>query len=183
MSDAIEQRVEQFVQEILGLIEQVSTEHRAAAMSAVTTALADAGAPRSSRPAAGSPARRTSPVSQGWPRAPRTATAPAAGSPSTSAIAVNAPTNGTAGPSSASAPPPASSTDGAATPGTPGAPASERETAVLDAVRALGRATAVEVAGRTGQPNGSVVVALRALVARGLVARAKTTGGVEYSAA
>jgi len=54
---------------------------------------------------------------------------------------------------------------------------------VLDAVRALGRATAGEVAGRTGQPNGSVAVTLRALVARGLVARTETTRGVEYSAA
>jgi DNA-binding IclR family transcriptional regulator len=52
---------------------------------------------------------------------------------------------------------------------------------VLDAVRALGRATAIEVAERSGQPNGSVMVALRGLVARGLVARTKAEGGVEYS--
>jgi hypothetical protein len=57
----------------------------------------------------------------------------------------------------------------------------EREARVLDAVRALGRATAIEVAERSGQPNGSVVVTLRGLVARGLVARAKAAGGVEYS--
>jgi predicted transcriptional regulator len=60
-------------------------------------------------------------------------------------------------------------------------PVPEREARVLDAVRALGQATASEVADRTGQPNGSVVVALRALVARGVVARTKSGRGVEYS--
>jgi sugar-specific transcriptional regulator TrmB len=52
---------------------------------------------------------------------------------------------------------------------------------VLDAVRSLVRATAGEVAERCGQPNGSVYVALRSLVAQGLVARAKTARGIEYS--
>jgi hypothetical protein len=76
----------------------------------------------------------------------------------------------------------------AGSPATAAAPASvttgpvpEREARVHDAVRALGQATASEVAERTGQPNGSVVVALRALVARGLVARTKSERGVEYS--
>jgi DNA-binding IclR family transcriptional regulator len=52
---------------------------------------------------------------------------------------------------------------------------------VLDAVRALGRATANEVAERSGQPNGSVAVALRSLVARRLVARTETARGIEYT--
>jgi len=50
------------------------------------------------------------------------------------------------------------------------------EQRVLDAVRVLVRATAREVAERSGQPNGSVVVVLRALAARGLVAKAQTSG-------
>jgi hypothetical protein len=43
------------------------------------------------------------------------------------------------------------------------------------------RATAGEVATHSGQPNGSVSVALRALVARVQVARTETARGVEYS--
>ncbi len=63
----------------------------------------------------------------------------------------------------------------------PADPVPEREAQVLGAVRALGRAMAVEVAERTGLPNGSVGVALRALVARGLVAKTQTARGAEYS--
>jgi DNA-binding IclR family transcriptional regulator len=59
-------------------------------------------------------------------------------------------------------------------------PVAEREVRVLDAVRALSQATAGEVAERAQQPNGSVVVTLRALVARGLVVRVKTDRGMEY---
>jgi DNA-binding IclR family transcriptional regulator len=60
-------------------------------------------------------------------------------------------------------------------------PVAEREGQVLAAVRALGRPTAREVAGHTGLPNGSVAVALRALGARGLVARAESGRGIEYT--
>jgi hypothetical protein len=52
---------------------------------------------------------------------------------------------------------------------------------VLEAVRVLVRATATEVAERSGQPSGSVGVALRALVARGQVAKTRTPRGLEYS--
>src|ERR1700742_1421307 len=55
MNDAIEQRVEQFVQEILGLVEQMSTARRAAALGAVATLLSDAARPRKARVA---PARK-----------------------------------------------------------------------------------------------------------------------------
>jgi hypothetical protein len=61
------------------------------------------------------------------------------------------------------------------------APAPERDALVLDAVRVLVRATASEVAERSGQPNGSVSVALRGLVARGQVAKTRTARGAEYS--
>jgi sugar-specific transcriptional regulator TrmB len=59
--------------------------------------------------------------------------------------------------------------------------APEREVLVLDAVRSLGRATTKEVAERSGQPNGSVGVTLRALVARGQLAKTRTGRGAEYS--
>lgn len=52
---------------------------------------------------------------------------------------------------------------------------------MLAAVRALVRATAGEVAAHSGQPNGSVSGSLRALVARGQVARTETVRGIEYS--
>jgi hypothetical protein len=52
---------------------------------------------------------------------------------------------------------------------------------VLEAVRALVRGTATEIAARSGLPNGSVYVVLRSLVARGKVARAETARGIEYS--
>ena len=71
----------------------------------------------------------------------------------------------------------------ATTSSAPAAPVPEREALVLDAVRTLGRATASEVAERTGQPNGTVGVALRGLVARGLIDTTRTTNGAEYSLA
>ena len=52
---------------------------------------------------------------------------------------------------------------------------------MLDAVRSLVRATAGEIAARCGRPNGSVYVALRALVTRSQIARTETARGIEYS--
>jgi sugar-specific transcriptional regulator TrmB len=43
------------------------------------------------------------------------------------------------------------------------------------------RATAAEIAERSGHPNGSVAVTLRGLVARGVVAKTETARGIEYS--
>jgi hypothetical protein len=45
MSDAIEQRVERFVREILALVERVSAERRAGALSAVAERLAETSRP------------------------------------------------------------------------------------------------------------------------------------------
>jgi outer membrane biosynthesis protein TonB len=58
---------------------------------------------------------------------------------------------------------------------------SERENAVLEAVRFLVRATTSEIAQRAGLPNGSAHVALRSLLAGGRVARSETARGNEYS--
>ena len=66
---------------------------------------------------------------------------------------------------STSAAPPAGAGGMLTASGLTGHAASASEARVLDAVRALGRATASEVADRTGHPNGSVVVALCGLVA------------------
>lgn len=57
----------------------------------------------------------------------------------------------------------------------------ERETAVLDAVRYLVRATAGQVAERCSLPNGTVYVVLRALCSARRVAKTETGRGIEYS--
>jgi hypothetical protein len=57
----------------------------------------------------------------------------------------------------------------------------QREALVLDTVRLLVRPTAGEIVQRTGLPNGSVHVALRALLAGGRVVRTATARGKEYS--
>jgi hypothetical protein len=61
------------------------------------------------------------------------------------------------------------------------APLTEREERVLGAVADLVRATAADVVDHAGLPNGSVTVALRALVARGRLVRRETPSGVEYA--
>jgi hypothetical protein len=52
---------------------------------------------------------------------------------------------------------------------------------LLGRVRVLVRAMAAEIAGRCGQPNGSVAVTLRGLVAQRLVAKTETARGIEFS--
>jgi hypothetical protein len=61
------------------------------------------------------------------------------------------------------------------------APVTEREERVLAAVADLVCATAADVVEHSGLPNGSVTVALRALVARGRLSRRETSSGVEYT--
>jgi uncharacterized membrane protein len=208
MSDAIEQRVEQFVQEILDLLQQARGVSCAAALKVVSTMLTGVGQPPEAKPSA----ERHPPTSRGARTPTKAATSPRSGAGSTtprkavsSSKSDHRRRRGTRSAASqavvpAAVPPlrPASvsnETEGpvtqrlptSASPVTtssaPAAPVPEREALVLDAVRALGKATASEVAERTGQPNGSVAVALRMLVARGLVARTKTERGVEYNVA
>jgi hypothetical protein len=209
MNDAITQRVERFVREILGLIEQARGESRAAALSVVSTMLADVGRP----PRASASSRRGSPRSYAGSTSPKAAASPVSDTGGTSrkaapprsaptlrrraestampmAVASSSPantSNGAAGPATQRSPRPITIDTGGTSPSPANSPsetvtpAPEREALVLDAVRALVRATASEVAGRSGQPNGSVGVALRALVARGQVAKTRTARGVEYS--
>lgn len=61
------------------------------------------------------------------------------------------------------------------------APLTEREERVLGAVADLVSATAADVVDHAGLPNGSVTVALRALVARGRLSRRDAPSGVEYT--
>jgi hypothetical protein len=160
MSDAIQRRVDQFVEEILEVLEKAQGEGRAAALRALGAfSTHEEAAPRGK--GARSPRTSAPPKSKRSPRPRRVVVEEPA--------PVVEPT--TVPPPSETIPAPA---DG---------PAAEREVRVLDAVRALSRATAGEVAEHARQPNGSVVVTLRALVARGLVVRIKTDRGMEYGLA
>ena len=217
MNDAIEQRVEQFVQEILGVLQQARGVSCAAALRVVSTMLGGVGQPPEAKPSV----ERRSPASPGARTPTKAATSPRSGAGTTPPKKAEASprrgqvrrrgTRSTATeavvPAAVAAPGPASAsneTEGPVTQRTPtptneaptqniapasqgsmssapAAPLPQREALVLDAVRFLVRATASEVADRTGQPNGTVGVALRGLVARGLVAKTRTTHGAEYS--
>ena len=179
MNDAIEQLVDRFVDEILSLVREARTESRAAALDVVTTMLADMKPPAEPRkPAA--PAR-TPAVKPSRPRASErqpqlTREAAREAAPATQRSPAPVPSR-----PAPSRPAPSRPGRPVDPPSAPPPPIPEREQLVLAAVQALGRATAAEIAGRSGQPNGSVAVTLRALVARGLVAKAGTGRGIEYS--
>jgi Penicillinase repressor len=169
MSDAIQARVDQFVEEILEVLERAQSESQAAAIAAIGAISASLGALTPPSQAPPSSRRSSPPKSKPAPRSRRIEVEPVAPAVEESAPVVETP----------AAPPPSERVE--AIPGD--GPAAEREARVLDAVRALARATAGEVAERARQPNGSVVVTLRALMARGLVVRMKTDRGMEYELA
>lgn len=175
-SNAIKERVDRFVKEILSLVQRVQEEHRATARRTVTI-LTDLGRPAANASSERRPKRRKGPAhtkkSVARPvRSGKHGTLSGASSSST-----------TAAPATRRILTPASGADRttAGTMTATGASTSDREAVVLETVRSLVRGTATEIATRSGLPNGSVYVALRALVARGRVARAETARGVEYS--
>ena len=201
-ADAIDECVERFVREILALIEQVREERRAESLQIVAGMLSE-----TERPAA---KRRATASARGPAESPASPPAKKVAAPRPLGVGASkrAPGRGSrAGSSNGEAAPAASATPAAEPrqpaalepeeapeppPTVPSAPApgnatatqkNEREVVVLAAVRALVRATASEVAARSGQPNGSTTVALRALVARGQIARTDTARGIEYSLA
>jgi hypothetical protein len=185
--DAITQRVDSFVAEILSLAGRAQDERRADALALVSRMLGGTVEPSRHPPepqakrGRGRPRKNREPegIVHAAPAAPAATVAPAATAPRKRGrpkkVVAPAPAN-----ARAAEPPPAPVTIPSASTGA-GREATDREALVLDAVRSLVRATAGEVAERCGQPNGSVYVALRALVAHGQVARTKTAKGVEYS--
>ncbi|WP_437947550.1 helix-turn-helix domain-containing protein [Sorangium sp. So ce296] len=176
-SKAIEERVDRFVKDILRLVRRVQEEHRATARRAVTAMLTDPGRPAANASSERRPKRRKAPAPT-----PKSVAGPVrsrkhgtrSGAPSAST---------TAAPATKRIVAPASGADRttAGVLAATGASTSEREAVVLETVRSLVRGTATEIATRSGLPNGSVYVALRALMARGRVARAETARGFEYS--
>ncbi|WP_437615450.1 helix-turn-helix domain-containing protein [Sorangium sp. So ce834] len=184
-SKAIEERVDSFVKEILRLVRRVQEEHRAAARRTVKAMLTDPGRPAANASSERRPKRRKAPAQRqksvaGPARSRKHGTRSAA--PSASATAAPA-TKSIVAPATKSIVAPASGADRttAGMMAATGASTSEREAVVLETVRSLVRGTATEIATRSGLPNGSVYVALRALMARGRVARAETARGFEYS--
>jgi hypothetical protein len=176
-SNDIRERVDRFVEEILGLIRRLQEEHRATALRTVTTMLADM-----RRPAARASSERRQKRQSGTTQRRKSVVAPAVGTKHAAASRPSSawtPTEPT--PSSVPASPSVAEpiTAGAVT--ETATSTSEREAVVLETVRTLVRGTATEIATRSGLPNGSVYVALRSLVTRGRVARAETARGVEYS--
>ncbi len=166
-------------------MEQARGESRAAALQIVTTMLAaahDAAGNHDARHSPAAPAERPAPRSRKQPtptpRATRKPAPPAAEATAPPIPEAPAPEAPSPIPSPHPIPsPPAETAREAA------APLPEREALVLSAVRDLARATAAEIAGHCGQPNGSVAVALRGLAARGLVAKAESARGYEYTLA
>jgi uncharacterized membrane protein len=200
-SRAIEELVDRFVAGILDIIRQARGARRAEALAVVQSMLADdassaspptmtssalaaAAAALPAAPAAG-PRKGTAKGAKAGPARKGAASRPHATSPARK-VPVAPPT--------APAAPAATLRDARERPATVAAPAAAasnaapappapREAAVLDAVRSLGQGTAAEIARQGGLPNGTVYVVLRALVARGHVARSDTARGVEYRAA
>jgi len=203
-SNPIDDLVGRFVADILDILDRARAE-------ALAVALRTLGAPQPARaarrPKAGAAPANTAPKPAATGRTARrpppgpgqsstpSATrrhagptpAPAApvaprGGPTPQAAPAAAPGRTTARVRPQAAPPPAAppqtASAGAAS---PEAQDTGREALVVEAVRSLVRATASEVAQRTGLPNGSVYVLLRALVGAGRVAKTDSMRGVEYS--
>lgn len=179
-SNDIKERVDRFVEEILDLIRRLQEEHRATALRTVTAMLTDL-----RRPAARVSSERRQKRRNGTAHpeksvaapvvAPVTGTKPGALSRASSTSTPAASATKTSAPTSVAEPITAETVTET------GASTSDREAVVLETARCLVRGTAAEIATRSGLPNGSVYVALRALVARGRVARAETARGIEYS--
>jgi len=196
MNEAIEQHVEQFVQDLLSIAQRARGASREAALQTVTRMLSGMAPPKPREPAvAAAPAPAPRARRQPPPlKATREVVATPAKTTTTAKTARGPRAASRVAPSAAPvAPVPEATTSSAAeaseatgpvsTQSGAAGPAPEREVRVLDAVTALGRATAAEIAERCGQPNGSVAVALRGLVARGLLAKTETARGFEYGLA
>jgi hypothetical protein len=174
-SNTIKERVDRFVDEILSLLRRVQEEHRATALRTVTTMLTDLGRPAARASSERRQKRRNAHTSKSVAPPMRSAKQGTLSRTPSSRTPAAPATSRSSAPTSVADPTTASTTTAT------GASASNREAVVLDTVRTLVRGTATEIATRSGLPNGSVYVSLRALVGRGRIARAETARGVEYS--
>jgi hypothetical protein len=190
---AIDDLVERLVGDILNILERARDEHRARALDTVAALLATT---PQARPVRAQPARPTAPVAKKPTPARAANKAPSAPArPPTPTREVRTPPpaaprrpepppkreRARVKPLAAAVVPAVEATQPPPERADAGPSATERETAVLDAVRVLVRATAAEVAERCGLPNGTVYVVLRSLCASRRVAKTETPRGLEYS--
>jgi Sugar-specific transcriptional regulator TrmB len=196
MNDPVDQRVEQFVQEIVRLVQRACGESVAAVRSVLSTTQADDRRPAAPpKPAATVKTSRTSSSQarrHGTPSTAKSETASRRRAKSEGhaqrAREVAPATQRSLVPTAISPPSSAGTSDETTRPSSEAASVAstsnavpDREAAILAALGTLGRATAAEIARRCEQPNGSVSVVLRSLVARGQVAKTQTSRGMEYS--
>ncbi|MEP7120521.1 MAG: hypothetical protein ABJE95_06420 [Byssovorax sp.] len=202
-SNAIENLVERFVQDLVGFLHEEEGDRRAVALAIVESLLTKLPQPKSApRPAARKPDRPAAI----WSRQHRLqSTAPAKAAETTTSSAEESPAPTfrprirhprmivvPTGQSSATYKPPSpvvqtSSTttmESAVEPASQRRPvqgAAEREALMLESVRTLVRATAGEIAQHGGLPSGTAYVVLKQLITNGRVAKTETARGVEYS--
>ncbi len=160
-ANSVGDRIEQFISDVLDLIQQVRQDSRSAALGI-------GGAPAAAPRKRGRP-RKVEVARPNVTTAPVQAEAPPPAAPRR----VGRPRKVQPIPVAPAPEPEAAATEEPQAPG-------ERETAVLETVKLLVRATAGEIARQSGLPNGSVYALLRSLAIRGQVAKMETSRGIEY---
>ncbi len=205
-SNAIENLVEHFVQDLVGFLHEEEGGRRADALAIVMSMLAQLPQPPSVRaPASRKPARpaaiwsrqrrlessEEAKAPEATTTSPEEAPAPALRPRVRHPRMIVVPT----GQSSATYKPPSpafqsnqpsaeGSMESAVEPASQRRPvqgAAEREALMLESVRTLVRATAGEIAQHGGLPSGTAYVVLKQLITNGRVAKTETARGVEYS--
>ncbi len=202
-SNAIENLVERFVQDLVGFLHEEEGDRRAEALAIVTSMLAKSSQSLSSQAPARAVRKPGRPAAI-WSREHRK---PSAEEKAPEVITTKheeapAPVERPrirhprmivvpSGQSSATYKPPtpafqssAASVESAVEPASQRRPvqgAAEREALMLETVRTLVRATAGEIAQHGGLPSGTAYVVLKQLITNGRVAKTETARGVEYS--
>jgi hypothetical protein len=209
-SNAIENLVERFVQDLVGFLHEEEGDRRAAALAIVMSMLAELPQPSSVSSAPARVARKPGRPAAIWSRTARQSRKPAADTKAPEVVAA-APVSVSAAPetvlrprvrhprmivvpsgqSSATYKPPspafqpsAGTMESTVEPASQRRPvhgAAEREALMLESVRTLVRATAGEIAQHGGLPSGTAYVVLKQLITNGRVAKTETARGVEYS--
>jgi hypothetical protein len=203
-SNAIENLVERFVQDLVGFLHEEEGDRRAEALAIVTSMLAKSSRPLQSSPAPARAVRKPGRPAAIWSREHRKPSAEEKAPEVVTTKPEEAPAPVLrprvrhprmivvpSGQSSATYKPPTpafqsspASVESAVEPASQRRPvqgAAEREALMLETVRTLVRATAGEIAQHGGLPSGTAYVVLKQLITNGRVAKTETARGVEYS--
>ena len=200
-SNAIENLVELFVQDLVGFLHEEEGDRRAAAFTIVTSLLAKSAQPSSApsrvdrkpgRPAAIWSRQHRQPAADtkapeavhiSTEEAPAAVLRPRVRHPRM-IVVPSGQSSATYKPPSPAFQPSAGKMESAVEPASQRRPvhgAAEREALMLESVRTLVRATAGEIAQHGGLPSGTAYVVLKQLITNGRVAKTETARGVEYS--